>query len=168
MLLLVLFYSRVILFNPHTSSDRGCGAVRGGMADGTADSTVECTVDCVFVLVSDLLGTPRICRRVPTGSLLTHFLCSVVSGRAAASFAVVYLRVVVQQAPVLRVEVDQVDRPRVALDATTVDAVAALVDVGPAASNPVAYFLGCLSADIEDLEVSIPASVPASIAGAQL
>ena len=41
-LLLVLVYSCVImLFNPCTSSDRGCGAVQDGMTDGTADSTTD-------------------------------------------------------------------------------------------------------------------------------
>jgi hypothetical protein len=40
--------------------------------------------------------------------------------------------------------------------------------VGPVASGPAASFPGCSSADIEDPKVSVPASVPASIAGAQL
>ena len=58
-LLLVLFYSCVImLFNPHTSSDRGCGAARNGMVDGMANSTADGTVDCASVLVSDLLSLP--------------------------------------------------------------------------------------------------------------
>jgi hypothetical protein len=96
-LLLVLVYSCVImLFNPHTSSDRGCGAARDGMVDGTADSTADGTVDRALLLVADLLGAPRICRRVPTGSSIARFHCGVVSGRAAASLTFVRLRVVVQ------------------------------------------------------------------------
>ena len=96
-LLLVLVYSCVImLFNPCTSSEWGCGAVRDGMADGTADSTAECTADRTFVLVPDLLGVPRICCRVPTGSSLARFRCGVISGRIAASLAILRLRIVIQ------------------------------------------------------------------------
>ena len=138
------------------------------MTDGTAASTADGMVDRAFVLVSDLLGAPRIYRRIPAGSLLACFRCGVVSGCAVASFAVVRLRVVVQQAPVLCVEVDRVAQPRVALDATAVDAVAALTAVGPAAFGPDASFFGCSSTGIEDPKVFVPASIPASIDGGQL
>ena len=137
--------------------------MRDGMEDDTADSTAECTADRAFVLVSDLLGAPRICCRVPTGSSLTRFRCGGVSGRAAASLTVVRLRVVVQRAPVLRVEVDQAARPRVALDVAAADAAAALEAMGPAASGPATSFPGYSSADIEDPKVSVPAyAVPVS------
>ena len=83
-----------------------------------------------------------IVRRVPTGSLLACFPGGVVSGGTAASLPVVHLCVVVQRAPILRVRVDQVARPRVALDVAAADATAALTAVDPAASGPAASLPG--------------------------
>jgi hypothetical protein len=111
-LLAVLVYScDIMLFNPCTSYDSGCGALWYGLVDGTADSTAECTADCVFVLVSDLFGAQKIYYRVHTGSLLARSRCGVISSCAAASLMVVCLCVVVQQAHILNVEVDQADQP---------------------------------------------------------
>ena len=84
-----------MLFNPHTSSDRGCDAARDDMVDSTADSTADGMVDRAFMFVSDLLSAPSIYQHTPAGSLLARFCRGVISDRAAASRTVVRLCAVV-------------------------------------------------------------------------